>query len=375
MRLIHPAAALTAVFSLAAWAADPAPAVQPAQDRVIAQPTAQDQAGLATAAAERRTVPREYRLDGVVEAVNRTTVAAQTQGQVQEIFYDVDDVVQKDAVIARIKDTEHRTRVAQAAADGKSAAAQLQQARDEHTRVAGLYQKKNVSDSAMDKATADLASARAALEAANARLEQAEEQLKYTEVRAPYSGIVTHRHMEVGEIASPGSPVMTGISTDELRVIVDVPQSVIPAVRAGGAARVYLPDGQLIETRAITIFPFADLESNTFKVRIELPRETPALFPGMMVKTGFVVGERAELTVPKAAVVHRSEVTGVYVYMADDHVHFRQVRLGRTLDDAYVVLSGLGEGELVALDPIAAGVVLKSQGAQRHAGDGSARND
>jgi hypothetical protein len=51
------------------------------------------------------------------------------------------------------------------------------------------------------------------------------------------------------------------------------------------------------------------------------------------------------------------------------------VRLGRTLEDAYVVLSGLGEGELVALDPIAAGVVLKSQGAQRHAKDGSVAHD
>ncbi len=110
--------------------------------------------------------------------------------------------------------------------------------------VKGLYDKKNVSDSAMDQATADLASAQAALDAATARLEQAQEQLEYTEIRAPYSGIVTHRHVQVGEMASPGQPVMSGISLDELRVIVDVPQSVIPAVRGGGSARIYLPDGR-----------------------------------------------------------------------------------------------------------------------------------
>ena len=322
---------------------------------------------LATAVAEYHTVPREYRLDGIVEAVNRTTVSAQTQGQVEEILYDVDDFVEKDTVIVRLKDTEHRTRVAQAAADLKSATAQLQQAQDEHDRVSGLYAKKNVSDSAMDQATADLASAQAALEASTARLEQAQEQLEYTQIRAPYSGIVTHRHVELGEIASPGQPVMSGISLEELRVIVDVPQSVIPAVRQGAKARVYLPDGTVIDTAKITIFPFADMGSNTFKVRVDLPQESRALFPGMYVKTGFVVGERSELAIPKEAVVQRSEVTAVYTVTDDDHVHFRQVRLGRALNGAVVVLSGLAEGERVALDPIAAGVILKDQAPARHA--------
>ena len=329
---------------------------------------------LASAPVELRKVPREYRLDGIVEAVNRTTVAAQTSGQVEEIHYDVDDYVQKDAVVARLKDTEHRARVAQAAADLKSANALLQQAREEHSRVQGLYVKKNVSDSAMDKATADLASAQAGLEAATARLEQAQEQLEYTQIRAPYSGIVTHRHMEIGEIASPGQPVMSGISLDELRVIVDVPQSVIPSVRKDGLARVYSPEGGVIETRDITVFPFADMGSNTFKVRVDLPAETRELFPGMYVKTGFVVGEREELTVPAEAVAYRSEVTAVYVLGEGGHVHFRQVRLGRTLDGAQVVLAGLDEGERVALDPIAAGVVLKEQQAVRHVSDAGNHN-
>ena len=374
MRLIGLSALLTALLSVTTFAAEPAPSAAGAADAGTGQ-TSQPPATLTTAAARIRTIPREYRLDGVVEAVNRSTVSAQTQGQVQEILFDVDDAVEKGAVIVRLKDTEHRARLAQATADLKSATAQLQQASDEHARVKGLYVKKNVSDSAMDQATANLSSGQAALEAANARLEQAQEQLKYTEIRAPYSGIVTHRHLEVGEIASLGQPVMSGISLDELRVSVDVPQSVIPAVRGGGSARVYLPDGTVAETRAITVFPFADLESNTFKVRILLPRETRALFPGMLVKIGFVVGEKAELTVPKAAVIHRSEVTGVYVVLPGGHVHFRQIRLGRTLEEDYVVLAGLTEGEPVALDPIAAGVVLKSQVPQRHAADGGPHHD
>jgi len=332
---------------------------------LAAAPAAQDAASLATAAAEYRVIPREYRLDGVVEAVRRTTVSAQTQGQVQEILFDVDDFVERNTVVARIKDTEHRARVTQASAELKSATADVEQARDEHARVKGLHDKQLVSDSAMDAATAALKGAQARFEAAVAGLEQAQEQLEYTQIRAPYSGIVTHRHVELGEIASPGQPVMSGISLDELRVIVDVPQSLIPAVREGGEVRVYPADGSVLTPKGITIFPFADLGSNTFKVRIDLAEGTKSLFPGMFVKTGFAVGERRELVVPAQAVVYRSEVTGVYVIGDDGRVQLRQIRVGRAFDDQIVVLAGLSEGERVALDPVAAGATLKAQVARR----------
>jgi RND family efflux transporter MFP subunit len=325
---------------------------------------AQETATLQTAMVEYRAVPREYRLDGVVEAIKRTTVSAQTQGQVEEIDYDVDDFVQKNAVLVRLKDAEHRARVTRAAAELKSATAQLQQAKDEYARVRGLHSKKLISDSAMDKATAERDSAHARLEAAVAGLEQAEEQLGYARIRAPYSGIVTHRHVEPGETVSPGQPVMTGISLDELRVIVDVPQSLIPSVRKGGEVRVYPPGGNTLAADKITVFPYAELSSNTFKVRLDLPEGTKGLFPGMFVKTGFVTGKKRELVIPNAAVVYRSEVTGIYVVNGGGRLHFRQLRLGRDLGDVIVVLAGLTEGERVALDPIAAGAALKAQAAR-----------
>jgi RND family efflux transporter MFP subunit len=280
--------------------------------------------------------------------------------------------VEKGAVVVRLKAKEQRARVAQAEADQKSAAARLKQARDDYARFKGLYEKKSVSSSAMDQATAELASAQAALDAAGARLEQAQEQLSYTEIRAPYSGILTERKVEVGEMASPGQPLVSGVSLDTLRVTVDVPQSLIADLRHGAVARVYRPASPTIESKAVTVFPYADPGSNSFRVRVDLPTPDPGarpLFPGMFVKIGFVVGEKSELVVPTDAVVHRSEVSAVYVVDPGGRVHFRQVRLGRALEDAVVVLAGLEVGEQVALDPIAAGVRLKEQAA-RQAGAG-----
>jgi multidrug efflux pump subunit AcrA (membrane-fusion protein) len=81
----------------------------------------------------------------------------------------------------------------------------------------------------------------------------------------------------------------------------------------------------------------------------------------MFVKVAFVTGEEQRLTLPGQAVVHRSEVTGVYV-LKDGAISFRQIRVGRPLANGdMVVLAGLEAGEEVALDPIRAGVMLKEK--------------
>ncbi len=321
---------------------------------------------LETTTAAYRVVPREYRLDGMVEAVNRSTISAQTRGQVEKVLFDVDDYVKKGELIVLLKDTEQRAQLAQAEANQREANARYQEALDDYRRTKGVFEKKLVAQSEMDRATAALRAAKAKREAAIARVKQAKEQLDYTRIRAPYSGIVTDRHIEVGEIANPGQKLISGISLDQLRVIVDVPQSLIPAIRKIGKAKVKQPGNGYIPASRLTIFPYAHYGSNTFKVRLDLPEGTKNMFPGMSVKTAFTIGEHRQLLIPLRAVVYRSEVTGVYVVDATGRISLRHIRLGRKTGDGHVVvLAGLDEGEQVALDPIAAGTLLKQQQAER----------
>jgi RND family efflux transporter MFP subunit len=319
-------------------------------------------AELKTTTVELLESPREFLLDGTVEAISRSTISAQTSGQVQEILFDVDDFVEREQLLVRLKDTEQKARLRQAEADLQEALARLQEAEDEFKRVSGMHKKKLVSQSQMDKATAALKSARARQGAASAGLTQASEQFEYTRVKAPYSGIVTERHVQVGEVASPGQPLMSGISLDQLRVLVDVPQSLIPTVREQGKARVLLPNGEVIGAVKLTIFPYAHAASNTFKVRVDLPEGVSDLFPGMFVKTAFVTGIKKELVVPGKSVVYRSEVTAVYVVAKDGRIRFRRIRTGNPTGNGLIaVIAGLSKGEQVALDPIAAVAELKRQ--------------
>jgi RND family efflux transporter MFP subunit len=199
------------------------------------------------------------------------------------------------------------------------------------------------------------------VDAARAELAQAEQQLEYTRVTAPYTGIVTQRHVEVGEMASRGQRLMSGLSLQQLRVEVDVPQSLIGAVRQEQGAMVRV-DGRWIEATGMTVFPVADPATDSFRVRLDLPEGVEDVFPGMYVKVAIHVGSHAALVVPRSAVVYRSEVIGVYVVDAEGRIWLRHVRLGRSLPDGrHTVISGLDAGERVALDPQAAVEALKAQ--------------
>ena len=319
-----------------------------------------------------QSLAREFRLDGVVEAINRATVSAQTGGSIQQMLVDVDDYVEKGEVILQLKDVSQQAQLKKAQAGEKEAISNLAKAEDEFERIKGIYAKKVVSKSQMDDATHALSAAKARLESARASLEEAREQLSYTRVKAPYSGIVIERHVEAGETVQPGTKLMTGVSLDKLRVNVDVPQSLINKIRQFGKAFVYT-DAELngeqhqVVVEKITIFPIADHASNTFKVRLDLPAGIKGLFPGMFVKTSLITGEKQVLMVPQESIVYRSEVTAVYVILDDGTINFRHVRLGNASNGSQVILSGLSAGENVALDPIKAGIAVMQQRRQQSA--------
>ena len=269
------------------------------------------------------------------------------------IFYDVNDFVPAGAVIVRLRATEQRTGMLQAQAGLREATAREAEAQTRYQRISDMYDRKVVPKAMLDEATANRDTAVARLAAAKAELESAQEGVAYTEIRAPYAGIVTKRHVQVGETVSPGSLIMSGQSLQFLRVAVDVPQSIVEQVRNIRKAAVYV-DGRRIEATKLTVFPEAATPSNTFRTRLELPENAADLYPGMFVKVGFVVGEADRLLVPARALIERSEVTAVYVIDASGSTSLRQVRPGHHFGDKVEVLAGLGVGERVAIDPIAA---------------------
>jgi RND family efflux transporter MFP subunit len=297
--------------------------------------------------------PLERAFDGTIEAVNQGTVSAQTSGRVAQVMYDVNDFVPAGAVIVRLRGTEQRASLGQAEAALKEATAAEAEVQKRYARVLELQKERVVSQQQVDQVDAERDAVVARLASAKAGVDAAREGVSYTEVRAPYAGIVTKRHIEVGESVSPGTLLMSGLSLQYLRVTVDLPQSVVEKVRNIRKAAIYV-NGKRVEAKKITIFPEASAQSNTFKTRVDLPENATDLYPGMFVKVSFVTGESERLLIPASALVERSEITAVYVVDANGKASMRQVRLGHRFNDRVEVLAGLRADEKIALDPIAA---------------------
>lgn len=302
-----------------------------------------------------------YSTEATVEAVKQSTVAAQVAGRVSAVNFDAGDYVKAGSVIVRLTAQELSSAVTGSQAQVAQADAALANARANYERQQQLFQQKFISQAALDRATAEFRSAEAAARAARAGVGQAAAVSGYTVITAPFSGVVAARHVEVGETVAPGKPLMTGFDPKDMRVIANIPQYKLEEVKAAPRVAVEIPSlNQWIEATGITVLPSADAATHTVKARIDLPTNLEGVIPGMFARAHFSLGSARKLTIPSSAVVRRSEITAVYV-VNQDKVSLRQVRLGTPDGRGRVeVLAGLNPGDIIALEPVKAGIYAKS---------------
>jgi len=325
------------------------------------------QAALASELVQLREVDDVISADAVVEAARQSTVSAQIAGRVVALNFDVGDYVNKGEVIVRI-DARAVTQAEQASqAQLQQAQAELANARAQLARTRALVEQKFLSPAALDNAEAQTKAAAARVSALLAGAGLAQTERSFATIVAPYSGVVAARHVELGEMATLGKPLMTGFDPSSLRVVASVPQSqlaaVQAAVQAGLGARIEVPSaGSWFDAGPITVLPLADAQTHTAALRVTLQNGALAkgahgLLPGVFARVHFAVGKVARLMLPREAILRRSELTAVYVLDDKGAPWLRQVRLGAVQDARGIeVLAGVMPGERVALDPIAAGM-------------------
>ena len=300
---------------------------------------------------ERSLLQETVHLDGVIEAVQQSTVSAQTSGTVRSLPFDVDDSVAAGDLIVQLEDSEQRSRLRQAEAGLEEAEAALADAGQRFERIEAVHERGLVSRQEFDQARNNLAAARARVERAKGAVSEAQEQLSYTRVLAPYGGILTERHVEVGESVNPGQPLLSGLSLEQLRVVVDLPQKYAKLARTERQAQVTLADGRVLETGEMTFYPYANPQTDTFRLRMRLSEPNGSLFPGMLVKVSVPVASREALWVPTSSLIQRSELRAVFVLDEQDQPRLRQVRTGGRDNGRLEILAGLSEGERVVTNP------------------------
>lgn len=313
--------------------------------------------------------------DGVIEAVRRADLSAQTAGRVERVAFDVNDRVAAGAVLLRLSSVEQDAGANTAQAQLRAAEAALVEAEQNFRRFSALSDSRYVSRAQFDQARAARDAALAARDAARAQLAQARQQAAYTVVRAPFDGVVARRDVEPGESVAPGQPLMAVYVPGDLRIEVAVPQTRAEAIRRDPRAEVRLPDGRRVAPAGVVVFPAADVASHSVNVRVVLPALEPLPAPGTTAKVRFEADAAADgaaaaasVRIPAVAVAQRGELSAVYV-RDGERLLLRQLRLGARRGDAVEVVSGLAAGDVVVLDPVAAMQALvarRSTAGKRH---------
>ena len=320
---------------------------------------------------------------GFIVARRIATVSSKVTGRVHEVMIEEGQQVEAGQVLATLDPIDANAQ--RALADAQLAAsrsqiaqvqAQLVEAEAAANRLSTLVKDKLVSRQQYDQAIAQRDALRASLASAQRGADVAARQrdvagisVDNTVVRAPFSGVITAKAAQPGEIVSPisagGGFTRTGIGTivdmDSLEIEVDVNEAYIGRVKPGMPVEAVLnayPDWK-IPAEVIAIIPTADRSKATVKVRVALKLRDARIVPDMGVRVSFL--ERAAPGAPKPTGVWvplRSIVakdadakTGTVFVIENDVAHAREVALGESRDTDRRLSSGLKPGERIVDDP------------------------
>lgn len=313
-----------------------------------------------TALVERTGAGGGYLAEGVVEAVRQTVLAAQVSGRITALYVKAGDRVSAGQLLAHIDARAASKTAAASAAQVKAAEARLFAAQKEYERAELLARKHYISQAALERAHAQFQATQAGVEAQLAEAAVAEVGTSLHNVTAPYAGRIASVDVSLGDMAMPGRSLISLFDPAALRVTVSVPQTEVANLRFDGAEKIEIPTlheaARWIKPRTVTLLPTADGASHTAQVRLELPPTPAGVMPGLFARAWLSEGGAAgsRLSVPAPAVVHRAELTAVYVVDAAGKATLRQVRVGEARQDRVEILAGVSEGERVALDTVAA---------------------
>lgn len=278
---------------------------------------------------------------GTVEANRDVMISAEESGTIRELLVQKGAFVQANQPIARIDDRVLRPQVEQAAAEAELA-------RETWERQRRLWEEDRVGSEI------SYLQARYRAETADAGARALRERLDRTVIRAPISGILDQRFVEVGTLVSPGTPVAHVLDTRTVKITGGVPERFAGQISRGTVVEVVL-DGGVGSFRGTIDFvgSAVDQSSRTFPVEIVVANDASRLKPGMIASLRL---ERqtvsGALVVPQESVMRVED--GYVVYVATDQAgevvaEARLVRMGAAYGNRVVIEAGLEAGERVVV--------------------------
>ena len=239
------------------------------------------------ASAQNSSVDLRRDATGIIAANRTVALSAKITGRIERIGFEEGEFAKKGQALATMNATELEADLASAKASLGLAAVELDYAQKVETRVVRLFKRKTVSEDALDEAKYNTLAARERVRAAKADVARAGAILSEAQLIAPFDGVVTERHAEVGQLTRPGETLFVLEDHASLKFRTHVKERDIPFIELGQLVVVTIDalDDARLHGKVTKIIPSGDA-SHTFVVEATLPA-TSKLYPGMFGKAEF----------------------------------------------------------------------------------------
>ncbi len=286
---------------------------------------------------------------GKIEATNSANLSTRMMGFVNRVHVKVGDKVRKGQLLVSINNSDLQAKRAQINAGITEATAAFNNAQKDFNRFKSLFADNSASQKEMDDMTAHYEMAKARLEAANQMKNEVNSQFSYANITAPFSGIVTNKFIEAGDMANPGMPLIAVEAPGKFEVTAMVPESEISQIKSGTTVDVLVKSlGETLKGKVTEVSTSAKNTGGQFLVKAVLDKTDAKILSGMFATVQFPVEKTTKsnmVLIPSQAIVNRGQLTGVYTVSQSNTALLRWLRLGRTYGDQIEVLSGLNADE------------------------------
>jgi RND family efflux transporter MFP subunit len=305
-----------------------------------------------SAPVEEQNAPKVLTLTGVLDAQERTDLAANAVGRVVRTFVERGEHVAAGALIAQLDTRAANLTRVEAEATAKSVSEQLAGARADCARYEQLFKTGSISKAEYDRAITLCRTQAATDDAAKARAASAGQTINDASIRAPFAGVVAERFAHVGDYVHADTKIITLLVDDPLRLRLSVPESAIPFAKEGVVATfesVSLPNRSFLGTIKY-VGREVRAQTRDLVVEAEVENHDGALIPGMFVTAHLPTGEAMLPVIPRRAMVPLDVNQSVFV-IVDGRLQQRVVQPGAILGDSVAILDGLRKGERIVTDP------------------------
>lgn len=293
--------------------------------------------------------PVLHSFSGNLEADKQSNLSTRIMGQISKIYVKTGQKVQKDQLLVQIRNQDILAKKAQIEASKVEVTSAFESAEKDMKRYEVLHKSNSASDKEMEDMRTRYKMAKAQLDAVGQMEKEVDENMRYASIRAPYSGVVTNRFVEEGDLANPGMPLLSMESKSQWKVIARIPEADIAKVNLNDKVDVHFKaanknfEGQIIE-----INPSTSNSGNQYqaKILINIPEDcTAKLYSGMYATVLFEHGTQNLILIPQKSLVRRGQLVGLYAVSQSGNALLRWVTTGKTYGDNIEILSGLNKGE------------------------------